>query len=141
MRPSRVSKMLAVSNPGERSGSVCGSEPVRDLHGAIQALPQSGCATRNGSPSINSVTNTMCRLPCHVVDGDDVGVIEGRHRVGLEFKALTPIRIRCDFLGRIFSATSRFSRRSRARYTSPMPPAPNRAMTSYGPKRVFLASP
>ena len=33
-------------------------------------------------------------------------------------------------------ATSRPRRVSRARYTSPMPPAPMRAMTSYGPSRV-----
>ena len=32
--------------------------------------------------------------------------------------------------GRTFSATSRLSRVSRARYTSPMPPAPMRAMIS-----------
>src|SRR6476660_673339 len=35
--------------------------------------------------------------------------------------------------GRIFSATFRCSRRSRARYTSPIPPAPSRSTTSYGP--------
>jgi len=38
--------------------------------------------------------------------------------------------------GRIFKATSRPRRVSRARYTSPMPPAPNGAMISYGPSFV-----
>src|SRR5687768_1743981 len=38
--------------------------------------------------------------------------------------------------GRIFSATSRSSLVSRARYTSPMPPAPILAAISYGPKRA-----
>src|SRR5436190_408428 len=38
--------------------------------------------------------------------------------------------------GRILIATVRSSRVSRARYTSPMPPAPMAAMTSYGPRRV-----
>src|SRR5215471_3005529 len=38
--------------------------------------------------------------------------------------------------GRIFSATSRLSFVSRARYTSPIPPAPSRALTSYGPRLV-----
>jgi len=101
MRRPESAKCWRVSNPGERSGSVCGSEPVRDLHGAIQALPQSAVPTRNGSPSINSGNDIRCAaFHAHVVDGDDVGVIEGRHRVGLEFKALTPIRFRCDFLGK-----------------------------------------
>src|SRR5215471_2269023 len=38
--------------------------------------------------------------------------------------------------GRIFRATSRFSFVSRARYTSPIPPAPIAERTSYGPSRV-----
>src|SRR5215813_14709792 len=35
-----------------------------------------------------------------------------------------------------FRATMRSSRLSRALYTSPMPPAPRDARTSYGPRRV-----
>src|SRR5215831_3953142 len=38
--------------------------------------------------------------------------------------------------GRIFSATSRLSFVSRARYTSPMPPAPMADRISYAPRRV-----
>ncbi len=38
--------------------------------------------------------------------------------------------------GRIFKATSRPNRVSRARYTSPMPPAPSGATISYGPTLV-----
>src|SRR3984893_8158163 len=38
--------------------------------------------------------------------------------------------------GRILIATVRSRRVSRARYTSPMPPAPADAMTSYGPSLV-----
>src|SRR6202011_3804775 len=38
--------------------------------------------------------------------------------------------------GRILRATLRPSRVSRARYTSPMPPAPSGAMISYGPSLV-----
>src|ERR1700675_2956784 len=38
--------------------------------------------------------------------------------------------------GRIFSATSRFSFVSRARYTSPMPPAPRAERISYEPRRA-----
>src|SRR5579859_7909192 len=38
--------------------------------------------------------------------------------------------------GKILMATSRESRVSFARYTSPMPPAPSEAMISYGPSLV-----
>ena len=38
--------------------------------------------------------------------------------------------------GRTFSATSRSSLVSRARYTSPIPPSPILAMTEYGPRVV-----
>ena len=38
--------------------------------------------------------------------------------------------------GSTFSATSRCSFVSRARQTSPIPPAPSGAVTSYGPTRV-----
>src|SRR5215469_9493840 len=42
--------------------------------------------------------------------------------------------------GSTFSATSRARRESRARYTSPMPPAPSGPATSYGPMVVPSAS-
>src|SRR5262245_38471816 len=38
--------------------------------------------------------------------------------------------------GRTLMATSRFRRASRARYTSPIPPAPISAVISYAPRRV-----
>jgi hypothetical protein len=38
--------------------------------------------------------------------------------------------------GRTLMATSRSRRVSRARYTSPMPPAPSGALISYGPRRT-----
>src|SRR5262245_43088849 len=38
--------------------------------------------------------------------------------------------------GRTLIATSRFRRASRARYTSPMPPAPSEPVISYEPRRV-----
>src|SRR5499425_2094808 len=40
--------------------------------------------------------------------------------------------------GRTLIATSRFNRGSRARYTSPIPPAPIADTISYGPRRVSL---
>jgi len=42
--------------------------------------------------------------------------------------------------GRTFSATSRLSLLSRARYTSPIPPEPIADRTSYGPMRVLGSS-
>src|SRR6476646_1445542 len=41
-----------------------------------------------------------------------------------------------NLAARTFSATVRFRRVSRARYTSPIPPAPSALTTSYGPSRV-----
>src|SRR5215510_11211521 len=43
---------------------------------------------------------------------------------------------RSNACGRIFRATSRLSRVSRPRYTSPVPPAPGGARISYGPSFV-----
>ena len=62
-----------------------------------------------------------------VVDGADIRVIQRGD--GARF-ALEPVR---EELGRDLIATSRPSRGSTARYTSPMPPAPIRAFTWYGP--------
>ena len=42
--------------------------------------------------------------------------------------------------GRNLRATDRPSRRSSARYTSPMPPAPSSAVISYDPKRAPTVS-
>src|SRR2546429_155681 len=42
--------------------------------------------------------------------------------------------------GMILIATSRFSRVSRARYTSPIPPSPSFETTSYGPIRLPITS-
>jgi hypothetical protein len=57
----------------------------------------------------------------------DVGVVESRNRTGFAGKTLGELVL--DTL----IATSRFSRESWARYTSPMPPAPMCAAISYGP--------
>src|SRR6516162_8007792 len=45
-----------------------------------------------------------------------------------------------NWAGRILMATVRSSRVSRARYTSPIPPAPSGARISWGPSRVAGAS-
>ena len=75
-------------------------------------------------------------VAAHVEDGENVGVIEGGRRASLLLESLQAFEIQANTSGRIFSATSRPSRVSRARYTSPMPPTPIWAWTSYGPRRV-----
>jgi hypothetical protein len=63
----------------------------------------------------------------NVAEMADVGVVESRNRTGFAGKTLGELAL--DTL----IATSRFSRESWARYTSPMPPAPMGAAISYGP--------
>src|SRR6266850_7113400 len=68
---------------------------------------------------------------------------QGRHVVGIfetvdcsDVKRATRSASVANSGGRSFNATSRPSLVSRARYTSPMPPAPSGATISYGPSFV-----
>ena len=64
---------------------------------------------------------------------DDVGMIEGRGGVCFLDKP-APAIVVADTISRHTSiATSRFKRGSRARYTSPIPPAPMKDRIWYGP--------
>jgi hypothetical protein len=60
----------------------------------------------------------------------DVRVIDGRQRLRFACESRKPIGSEANESGRTFSATSRLSFVSRARKTSPIPPAPMLAMTS-----------
>ena len=64
------------------------------------------------------------------IQGDDVGVGEGGNRPGLAGEPIEQRGIGGRSRGRIFSATSRPSRESCARYTSPIPPAPSAPVIS-----------
>ena len=59
-----------------------------------------------------------------VVDDEDVGVIQRGGRARLLLEALQAVGVSGHRVGSTLSATSRSSRVSRARNTSPMPPAP-----------------
>ena len=76
----------------------------------------------------------------NVMEHADVGMIEGGDRLGFPIETLAELGSAANAEGRTLMATVRSSRVSRARYTSPMPPAPSRATTSYAPRRAPGAS-
>ena len=73
----------------------------------------------------------------HPVDRCDVRMVQRGEDVRFALKARQPLRVRANSSGRIFDgdvALRDFV--SRARYTSPIPPAPSRPRTSYAPTRL-----
>ena len=64
------------------------------------------------------------------IDLGDIGVIQRGQHFGFALEAGQPFGIIRDRSGRILMATSRSSFVSRARYTSPIPPAPMGARIS-----------
>ena len=60
----------------------------------------------------------------------DVGVIEGGEQLGLALETGEALVVLRQFRGQGLIATSRSSFVSRARNTSPIPPAPSLALTS-----------
>jgi hypothetical protein len=70
------------------------------------------------------------------VDGGDVGMIQRGEDFGFALEPREALGIASDRFGQTLIATWRFSFVSVARYTSPMPPAPIWAVTSYEPRRV-----
>ena len=94
------------------------------------------CAMRSASvgPSTSSSTSAADAVRFfESVDAADVRMIERRERLGFALKARHRSGSCANVSGRILIATSRSSRVSRARYTSPMPPAPSADRISYGP--------
>ncbi len=59
-----------------------------------------------------------------IKDGENVGVVEGARRARFELEAGQAIGVSANDEGSILTATSRPNLGSRARYTSPIPPAP-----------------
>ena len=74
------------------------------------------------------------RFP-EVVEPADVRVLELRDDLSLALETALTLWINGE-AARIFTATLRESRVSRARQTSPIPPAPTRDDSSYGPRRT-----
>lgn len=60
----------------------------------------------------------------------DLGMVQCREHFGFALKRANRSASAANDSGRIFSATSRFRRVSRARYTSPIPPTPSNSRTS-----------
>jgi hypothetical protein len=71
-----------------------------------------------------------------VEEREDVGVVERAGEAGLLLEAVQPVGSVRDAAEQTFTATARPSRGSRARDTSPIPPAPIGPRISYGPSRV-----
>jgi hypothetical protein len=64
------------------------------------------------------------------------GWIEGGERFGFAFEARQPFGVAGERLGQNLQRNGTIQHVSRARYTSPMAPAPILAMISYGPRRA-----
>ena len=112
-----------------------GGHAAGDLHGEIRGLR---CGQR---PARDSVAQRLAleqlrhhvghvALDVHVEDRDDVGVVERGGGLGFLRESRQTIGIAREPGGSTLTATWRFSRVSRARYTSPMAPAPMGATIS-----------
>jgi hypothetical protein len=101
------------------AGVVRRRQAARNLHRYSIVLRSPRLAPRSDWPSQFADDVSLA----DVVHGNDIRMIQRRHRT----------RSFATSAGRIFSATSRPKRASRARYTCPMPPAPNGTTISYGP--------
>lgn len=72
----------------------------------------------------------------YVVQGADVRMVQAGDGARLAVEAPTEVGVVGEVRGEILTATVRSSRVSFARYTSPIPPAPQGDRISYGPSRV-----
>ena len=88
-------------------------------------------------PSTSSMTSAVAsgRL-LQSVDRGDVWMIERGQHLGLALESRQPIRVGRDRRRQHLDRDARFRLVSVARYTSPMPPTPIWAVTSYGPRRL-----
>ena len=108
--------------------AVRGRERVGDLRRQLERLLE-----RNGARpdplrkrrSLDELHHQV--IGAHVIERADVGVVQGSD--GARFAFEPSVKRSADVL----MATSRNTRVSSARYTSPIPPLPSGAMTSYGP--------
>ena len=101
------------------SASSSGIGAVRDAVASVVALDQLQTSAVTPSASLQSVDRRDVRM---IQRGENFGLaLEARQAVGDPPRATA---------GRTLIATWRFSFVSVARYTSPMPPAPIRAVTS-----------
>ena len=92
------------------------------------------CRQRSSQHELRDDVGGAGLLP-DVVDGHDVGMRKRRRGLCLRLEPPESPRVLAGSApGRIFRATSRASRVSRARYTSPIPPAPSSDTNLVGPQ-------
>ena len=121
---------------------VCGFQRLGDLAARERASlrPASGRPpTRSASVSPSTSSSTRNRVAARLleaVDRGDMRMVERREHLRLALEPREPSGSAANRSGRTLMATSRSSRESRARYTSPMPPAPSGERISYEPKRT-----
>ena len=121
--------------------AVRGGEPARDRDGDLHRLAKRHRALREALGQRLALEQfrddeELIVVDADVVEGEDVGMRERRDGTRFALEARASIGILRDVGGSTLMATSRPSRASRARYTSPIPPAPSGATISYGPRRV-----
>ena len=126
----RQHDILRLEIPVHDAGGVRGRETLGHLRGDLNHSARRQGPLGNGVAqrfSIHQLGHDISGVPFapHIVNRNDVGMIQraGGARFPLESNGAAEARPRPSS-GRIFSATSRPSRASRARYTSPIPPAP-----------------
>ena len=115
----------------------------RDRNGFVERDRRRGrCARERSSPSTSSITRTR-RRPRSLRGRRWRRCWDGSARrasCASRWKRATRSASCANASGRTLIATSRSSRVSRARYTSPMPPAPSSAPTSKTPTRCPVSA-
>ena len=112
--------------PRNRQRLVDRDRPARDAVGqrsAVNQLQHERAYVVSGFLVRRSASEGGSRTFLDAVNRRDVRMVQRRQDLGLTLKPRRSGSAAND-AGMIFSATSRFSRVSRARYTSPMPPVP-----------------
>jgi hypothetical protein len=105
---------------------VRGFERVGDLARRCDGFVEWQRAARDaiGERGSRDIFENECARSFEPVYGGDVRVVQRREYLRLRAKRARRSESSANFSGRTLIATSRPSRVSRARYTSPMPPAP-----------------
>ena len=97
-------------------------------------ISYSGAAVRRVSHPPRVQARDTSPLPFNeLVNCSDVRMGQRRQHFSFLLKSSNTLRVRAKFSGKLLMATSRFNLLSLARNTSPIPPAPKRAVITYDP--------
>ena len=126
----RDEDVLGLQVPMDDAFLVRRGKALRDLEGVVDGLASAAAARSSFSRSVSPSRSSMTAygLPscvAEVVDREDVRDGQSARPPGLPLEARQALGIRGKTAGRTLIATSRSSCVSRARYTSPIPPAPS----------------